>query len=161
MAIFGNGKTTVAKATFAERLSSVKAMFQTAHNQASALNDEMQKEIETKQAQRVGYSYSDRVVNNQIDWREEAKKAAEKGIKFDTLTINKTGWYKELSSTTNGVSAPFSTSSKTSQLVEAAALARGGEKTRGLYKATMDSFEASGDTEMTAVYAAYSKEVIS
>lgn len=47
----GNGKTTVAKATFAERLSSVKAMFQTAHNQASALNDEMQKEIETKQAQ--------------------------------------------------------------------------------------------------------------
>lgn len=26
-------------------------MFQTAHNQASALNDEMQKEIETKQAQ--------------------------------------------------------------------------------------------------------------
>lgn len=49
---------------------------------------------------RVGYSYNDRVVNNQIDWREEAKKAAEKGIKFDTLTINKTGWYKELSSTT-------------------------------------------------------------
>lgn len=48
---FGNGKTTVAKATFAERLSNVKAMFQTAHNQASALNDEMQKEIETKQAQ--------------------------------------------------------------------------------------------------------------
>ena len=109
---------------------------------------------------RVGYSYNDRVVNNQIDWREEAKKAAEKGIKFDTLTINKTGWYKELSSTTNGVSAPFSTSSKTSQLVEAAALARGGEKTRGLYETTMDSFEASSDTEMTAVYAAYSKEVI-
>lgn len=109
---------------------------------------------------RVGYSYNDRVVNNQIDWREEAKKAAEKGIKFDTLTINETGWYKELSSTTNGVSAPFSTSSKTSQLVEAAALARGGEKTRGLYETTMGSFGASGDTEMTAVYAAYSKEVI-
>ena len=110
---------------------------------------------------RVGYSYGDRVVNNQIDWREEAKKAAEKGIKFDTLTIDKIGWYKELSSTTNGVSAPFSTSSKTSQLVEAAALARGGEKTRGLYKVTMDSFVASGDAEMTAVYTAYKKEVIS
>ena len=108
----------------------------------------------------VGYSYGNIVVNNQIDWREEAKKAAEKGIKFDTLTIYETKWYKELSSTTNGVSAPFSTSSKTSQLVEAAALARGGEKTRNLYKATMDSFEASGDTEMTAVYAAYSKEII-
>lgn len=38
MAIFSNGK-----ATFAKRLSNVKAMFQTAHNQASALNDEMQK----------------------------------------------------------------------------------------------------------------------
>ena len=110
---------------------------------------------------KVGYSWSNIVVNNQIDWREEAKKAAEKGIKFDTLTIDKTEWYKELSSITNGVSAPFSTSSKTSQLVEAAALARGGEKTRGLYKATMDSFKASGDAEMTAVYAAYSKEVIS
>ena len=110
---------------------------------------------------KVGYSYGDRVVNNQIDWREEAKKAAEKGIKFDTLTIDKIGWYKELSSTTNGVSAPFSTSSKTSQLVEAAALARGGEKTRGLYKVTMDSFVASGDAEMTAVYTAYKKEVIS
>lgn len=109
----------------------------------------------------IGYSYGDRVVNNQIDWREEAKKAAEKGIKFDTLTIEKTEWYKELSSITNGVSAPFSTSSKTSQLVEAAALARGGEKTRGLYMATMDSFKASGDAEMTAVYTAYSKEVIS
>lgn len=110
---------------------------------------------------KVGYSYWDRVFNNQIDWREEAKKAAEKGIKFDTLTIDKTEWYKELSSITNGVSTPFSTSSKTPQLVEAAALARGGEKTRGLYKITMDSFEASGDIEMTAVYAAYSKEVMS
>ena len=110
---------------------------------------------------KVGYSYGDKVVNNQIDWREEAKKAAEKGIKFDTLTIYETEWYKELSSITNGVSAPFSTSSKTSQLVEAAALARGGEKTRGIYTATMDSFKASGDAEMTAVYAAYSKEVIS
>lgn len=107
----------------------------------------------------VGYNYEDKVINNQIDWREEAKKAAEKGIKFDTLTIRAT-WYKELSSITKGVSVPFSTSSKTSQLVEAAALARGGEKTRGLYKTTMDSFEASGDTEMTAVYAAYSKEII-
>ena len=110
---------------------------------------------------KVGYSCSNIVVNNQIDWREEAKKAAEKGIKFDTLTIHELEWYKELSSITNGVSAPFSTSSKTSQLVEAAALARGGEKTRGIYTATMDSFKASGDAEMTAVYAAYSKEVIS
>lgn len=107
----------------------------------------------------VGYSYNGIVVNNQIDWREEAKKAAEKGIKFDTLTIDRTEWYKRLSEITNGVSAPFSTSSKTSQLVEAAALARGGEATKKMYYATMDSFK--DDSEMSAVYAAYSKEVIS
>ena len=106
----------------------------------------------------VGYSYCDIVVNNQIDWKEEAKKAAEKGIKFDTLTIGGNMWYKELSEMTNGVSAPFSTSSKTSNLVEAAALARGGEATKSLYYATMDSFK--DDAEMTAVYTAYSKEVI-
>lgn len=109
---------------------------------------------------KVGYSYRDRVVNNQIDWRKEAKKASERGIKFDTLTIDScTKWYKELSKITNGVSAPFSTSSKTSQLVEAAALARGGEATKAMYYATMDSFK--DDLEMSAVYTAYSKEVIS
>lgn len=100
----------------------------------------------------------DIVVYNQIDWKEEAKKAAEKGIKFDTLTIGGNQWYKELSEMTNGVSAPFSTSSKTSNLVEAAALARGGEATRGIYYAAMASFK--DDSEMTAVYTAYSKEVI-
>lgn len=107
----------------------------------------------------VGYSYLDKVVNNQIDWKIEAKKAAERGIKFDTLTIGANDWYKRLSKITNGVSAPFSTSSKTSQLVEAAALARGGEATKAVYYTTMDSFK--DDAEMTAVYAAYSKEVIS
>ena len=108
---------------------------------------------------KVGYRYDGRVVNNQIDWRKEAEKAAEKGIKFDTLTINETDWYKELSKITNGVSAPFSTSSKTSDLVEAAALARGGSRTKEAYKVTMDSFV--NDAEMSAVYAAYSKEVVS
>lgn len=107
----------------------------------------------------VGYSYKDRVVNNQIDWKEEAKKATEKGIKFDTLTIDGCGWYKKLSKITNGVSTPFSTSSKTSHLVEAAALARGGSRTKLVYKITMDSFV--NDAEMSAVYAAYSKEVVS
>lgn len=106
----------------------------------------------------VGYSYGNRVVNNQIDWKIEAQKAAEREIKFDTLTIGSNRWYTELSDITNGVSAPFSTSSKTSNLVEAAALARGGEATKSLYYATMDSFK--DDTEMTAVYTAYSKEVI-
>lgn len=111
---------------------------------------------------RIGYSYKDRIINNQIDWREEAKKAAEKGIKFDTLTINHvySAWYKELSKMTNGISAPFSLSSKTSQLIEAAAMSRGGEMTKAMYMATMDSVMKSDDEEMKAVYSAYSKEVI-
>lgn len=107
----------------------------------------------------VGYSCGDKVVNNQIDWKEEAKKAAEKGIKFDTLTIVDREWFKELSEVTNGINAPFKSSSKTSNLIEAAALARGGEATKEVYFATMDSFR--DDSEMSAVYAAYSKEVIS
>lgn len=109
---------------------------------------------------RVGYSYSTIVKNAQIDWREEAKKASTLGIKFDTMTIDPmyVEWYKELSAMTNGVSVPFKNSGKTSQVIEAAALSRGGERTRGLYKATMDSVK--DDAELSAVYTAYSKEVI-
>ena len=108
---------------------------------------------------RVGYSYSTIVKNAQIDWREEAKKASKLGIKFDTMTIDPmyVEWYKELSAMTNGVSVPFKNSGKTSQVIEAAALSRGGERTRGLYKATMDSVK--DDAELSAVYTAYSKEV--
>ena len=109
----------------------------------------------------IGYSYDDIIRNNQIDWREEAKKAAAKGIKIDTMQcdIVRT-WYKELSAITNGINLPFKTDSKTSQVIEAASYARGGESTRELFKATMDSAITSGDTELSAVYTAYSKELI-
>lgn len=55
---------------------------------------------------KVGYSYKGIISNAQIDWREEAKKASELGIKFDTMTIDPMyiEWYKELSAMTNGVS---------------------------------------------------------
>lgn len=108
---------------------------------------------------KVGYSYKGIISNAQIDWREEAKKASKLGIKFDTMTIDPmyVEWYKELSAMTNGVSVPFNNSGKTSQVIEAAALSRGGERTRGLYKATMDSVK--DDAELSAVYTAYSKEV--
>lgn len=109
---------------------------------------------------KVGYSYKDIVVNNQIDWRKEAEKAAARGIKFDTLTIHELQWYKELSRMTNGISAPFKSSDKTSQLVEVAAMSRGGEKARAMYRVTMDSVMKSDDEEMKAVYSAYSKEVL-
>ena len=107
----------------------------------------------------VGYSYRDIVSNSQIDWREEAKKASELGIKFDTMTIDPmyVEWYKELSAMTNGVSVPFNNSGKTSQVIEAAALSRGGTRTKAMYMATMDSVK--DDVELSAVYTAYSKEV--
>lgn len=111
---------------------------------------------------RLGYSYFSKIQNNRIDWKEEARKAAERGIKFDTLTIRPeySSWYKELSRITNGISAPFSSSSKTSQLIEAAAMSRGGEMAKVMYMTTMDSVMESDDEEMKAVYTAYSKEVI-
>lgn len=110
---------------------------------------------------KVGYSYKDIVSNAQIDWREEAKKASELGIKFDTMTIDPlhSKWYKELSALTNGVSVPFDNSSKTSQLIEASALSRGGESTRGLYKTKMKEAKESGDIETQAIYCAYSKNI--
>lgn len=117
----------------------------------------------------IGYSYRDSVLssyiieNNQINWREEAKKAAAKGIKIDTMqcsNIHNSIWYKELSDITNGINLPFKTDSKTSQVIEAASYARGGESTKELFKTTMDSALASGDTEISAVYTAYSKELI-
>lgn len=43
--------TTVAKATFEKRFNIVKDVIKNAYNHASALNDEIQKEIETKQSQ--------------------------------------------------------------------------------------------------------------
>ena len=43
--------TTVERQSYADRLENIKSMFQIAYNQASALNDEMQKEIEIKLAQ--------------------------------------------------------------------------------------------------------------
>lgn len=108
----------------------------------------------------IGYSYGNVIVDNQIDWREEAKKAAAKGIKIDTMQCSDGRWYKELSKITNGINLPFKTDSKTSQVIEAASYARGGESTRELFKATMDSALASGDTEISAVYTAYSKELV-
>lgn len=62
---------------------------------------------------------------------------------------------------TNGISAPFKSSGKTSQLVEAAAMSRGGKMAKEMYRATMDSVMMGSDEEMKAVYSAYSKEVVS
>ena len=107
----------------------------------------------------VGYSYGNRVKKSQIDWKVEARKSADQGIKWDTMQIRNLMWLVKLSEMTNGISVPFSKSENTTHLVEAASLARGGERTRGAFYATMDSFR--DDVEMSAVYTKYEKEVIS
>ena len=100
----------------------------------------------------VGYSYRDYVVGNQIDWREEARKAADRMIKVDTVTITDQQWYKELSAMTNGVSAPFSSSHKTARLVEAATLSRGAMESRAMFRKMADECE---DTEVSAFMECY------
>ena len=52
MGLFTKENTaTVERQSYADRLENIKSMFQSTYNKASALNDEMQKEIEIKQAQ--------------------------------------------------------------------------------------------------------------
>ena len=78
----------------------------------------------------LGYSYENIIIGNQIDWREEARKAAAQKIKIDTVTITDAPWFRELSALTNGTSVPFSTSSKTGRLIEAAVYAKGSYESR-------------------------------
>lgn len=108
----------------------------------------------------VGYSYGSIVRNAQIDWREEAIKASGLGISFDTLSIRGSRWYEELSQITDGIHAPFSSSNKTSQLVEAAAYSRGGDVTKEVFCKSMLHAEASGDIEMERTYNAFSKKIL-
>jgi hypothetical protein len=100
----------------------------------------------------LGYTYKDYVVGNQIDWREEAKKAASMKIKIDTITITDAAWYRELSAMTNGLSVPFHSGSKTATLVEAAVMSRGSYKARAKFDEMMDS---CADPEMRNVYECY------
>ena len=108
----------------------------------------------------VGYNYGEFVTNSQIDWRTEAKKSAALGIKWDTLSINSrySDWYKELSLLTNGVHAPFKTDTKTNDLIRAAAYSRGGTITKNYFINCVTA--VVNDKELTATYAAYSKELL-
>lgn len=103
----------------------------------------------------LGYTYRDYVVGNQIDWRVEARKAADEKIKIDTVTITDTPWYRELSKMTNGVSVPFSSGHKTAILVEAAVSSRGSIKSRKHFDAMMSG---CSDAETKAVFASYKSE---
>lgn len=103
----------------------------------------------------VGYCYGDIVKGAQIDWRIEARKAADKKIKIDTVTITDAPWFREVSALTNGVSVPFHTGYKTAELLRASVNARGSMKSRAKFDELMD---ACDDDEMKEVYASYKKE---
>lgn len=103
----------------------------------------------------VGYSYGNIINGSQIDWRIEAKKAADNKIKIDTVTITDAPWFRELSAMTNGVSVPFHTGYKTAELVRASVMSRGSMKARCNFDALMG---ACDDDEMIEVYASYKKE---
>jgi hypothetical protein len=103
----------------------------------------------------VGYSYRRIVMNAQIDWREEAKKAASKNIQFDTLRIDRgTKWYEELSKITNVICAEFSNSGKVSEVIKAATYARGSVDS---FYSSMKEAEKSGDGELIGMYKSMSK----
>lgn len=103
----------------------------------------------------VGYSYGNIISGAQIDWRIEARKAADMKIKIDTVTIADAPWFKELSVMTNGVSVPFHTGYKTAELVRASVMSRGSMKARCNFDVLMG---ACDDDEMKEVYASYKKE---
>lgn len=109
---------------------------------------------------KTGYSYGSIIQNSQINWRNEAIKATNLGISFDTLSIDGCKWYEELSQITDGIHAPFSSFSKTPQLVEAAAYSRGGDITKQIFLEEMVSANGSGDSEMINTYMAYSKKIM-
>lgn len=103
----------------------------------------------------LGYTYGECVKGNQVDWRTEAKKAADLKIKIDTVTITDESWFKELSAMTNGVSVPFRTGYKTAELVRASVMSRGSMKARQCFD---DLMGACDDDEMLGVFKSYKKE---
>lgn len=102
----------------------------------------------------VGYSFRNIVENARIDWREEAREAVKKGIKFDTVTIHPLPWFKELSQMTDGVSVPFRSGEKTNDLVRASVSARGSYVARERFDAMMDDCD---DEELREVFRSYKK----
>ena len=127
----------------------------------------------------IGYTYRDYVVGNQVDWRIEAKKAADMKIKIDTVSICGCPWYKELSAMTNGISVPFKSSGKTGTMIETATTARSAmafaesasgcedaptrayckERIHGLRSKLSKMFSACEDEELNDVYDSYSTEI--
>lgn len=110
----------------------------------------------------VGYSHAPQVRNAQIDWREEAKKAAALGIQIDTLNCGagyQTSFYRPLSDMTNGVNIPFSTQGKTTEAVYAATSVRGSSLSKKGFERSFRAAMDSGDEELIGTYKALSSKL--
>lgn len=90
-----------------------------------------------------------------IDWRVEARKAAEARVRFDTVQIRPQAWMKELSRITGGISIPFKSRTKTVALIIASVLARGSSAARARFDAI-----ASGitDPEIKSIFSSYTSD---
>ena len=60
---FGTKKSVVATPSFSERMASINSMFKTAHENAGKLKAEMEKEIESKNAQIVSLQSDIETIN--------------------------------------------------------------------------------------------------
>jgi hypothetical protein len=103
----------------------------------------------------VGYTYPSIVQNAQIDWKKECEKAASLNIKIDTLSIRGNKFYNKVAELTGGLCLPFNKSEKTSQLVKATVLARGGKSTRSAFHSMSVSSAVTTDADMNNVYTMY------
>lgn len=67
--------------------------------------------------------------SNPIDWEQEALKAKELGIQYDSMQINPSmGWLEKLAKITGGISAKFQKASGTDTIIKAAVYSRSSEK---------------------------------
>lgn len=96
---------------------------------------------------RVGYSYNG--IKNDIDWKQEAMMAQEKGIQYDTLMITSENWYEELSKITGGVAMKFKNAEKISNIIEGTIYAR---SSKTAYMAKSVAVSLSGDAELIGAF---------
>jgi hypothetical protein len=113
---------------------------------------------------KIGYKVrvkSGELITCNIDMNNVIEQSVQLGIKIDTLDIyNSSCWLKTVSEKTNGVHTKYSGSDNYTTVIEAAALSRGDTKiTRDAFYSKQMSAMESGDTELTALYTAYSKEI--
>ena len=86
-----------------------------------------------------------------INWREEARKAAEKKVRFDTVAIHNQKWMHELSKITGGRVINSKKIAHVVPIIVASVLSRGSSCARAKY----DSMLASASSDMAAIFKAY------